>query len=450
MAHPFSVNKSQTEDRLMTYRGKFFLAMVSTAVAVYAFAGVLLGWYGDISAQQPINDPGAQIRIFESVLQHIQNDYVDEPDLEKVRNGALRGLADGLDPYTSYLSADQVRDFEANKDSSRAGIGAEFSQVSAYLYVVSVVKDSPAFKAGIQSGDVIEYIDTKATRDISLYDAKHLILGEPGTKVRLRILRSGAKPQTIEVVRSVFSAPDATSEMKEGGIGLVKVFSLDKGNAESVRIQVSALKAKGVKKIILDVRNVGGGDIEEAVAVANLFIKQGDLAKVVGRENKVVKTYAADPSKLVYDGKAVVLMDLGTAGAAEVVASAFVESKRGDVIGEQSFGAGSEQKLFTLKGGDGFLLTTEKWASASGKPFLAMKRDEGGVKPTIEVKRPETPEPVEVEDLVDQQDADGRPGAPPADEPEEEKPAKSSKPQVDIQLQKAIEVLNGKAAAAAG
>jgi carboxyl-terminal processing protease len=433
----------------MTYRGKFFLAMASTAVAVYAFAGVLLGWYGDISAQQPINDPGAQIRIFESVLQHIQNDYVDEPDLEKVRNGALRGLADGLDPYTSYLTADQVRDYQANKDSAKAGIGAEFSQVSAYLYVVSVVKDSPADKAGLKAGDVIEYIDTKATRDISLYDARHLILGDAGTKVRLRILRSGARPQTLEIARADFRAPGATSEMKEGGIGLVKVFSLEKGNAESVKTQVNALKAKGVKKIILDVRNVGGGDIDEAVAVANLFIKQGDIAKVVGRENKVIKTYTADPAKYIYDGKAVVLTDLSSAGAAEVIASAFVESKRGDVIGEQTFGAGSEQQLFALKGGDGFLLTTAKWASASGKPFLAMKRDEGGVKPTIEVKRPETPEPVEVEELVDQQDPDGaEPTVPPAEEPDEAKPAKNSKPQVDIQLQKAIEVLNGKAAAA--
>jgi len=431
----------------MTYRGKFFLAVVSAAIAFYAFAGVLIGFYGDISAQQPINDPGAQIRIFESVLQHIQNDYVDEPDLEKVRNGALRGLADGLDPYTSYLSAEQVRDYEANKDSSRVGIGAEFSQVSAYLYVVSVIKDSPADKAGLKAGDVIEYIDTKATRDISLYDARHLILGDAGTKVKLRVLRSGAKPQTLEVTRNAFKVPEATSEMKEGGIGLVKVYSLDKGKAKSVIDRISELKSKGVKKIILDLRNVGGGDIDEGVAVANAFIGKGDLAKVIGRENKVVKTYPADASKLVYDGKAVVLMDLGTAGAAEVVAAAFSDLKRGDVVGENSFGAGSEQQLFPLKGGDGFLLTTEKWASPNGKPFLASKKGESGVKPTVEVKRPETPESLEVEDLVDQQDEDGA-QVPPAPEPEDTKPAAPAKPQEDLQLRKAIELLNGKAAAA--
>ncbi|QQS41868.1 MAG: PDZ domain-containing protein [Acidobacteriota bacterium] len=433
----------------MTYRGKFILAVISAAVAFYAFAGVLMGWYGDISAQQPINDPGAQIRIFESVLQHIQNDYVDEPDLEKVRNGALRGLADGLDPYTSYLTAEQVSDFKAGNDAGRAGIGAEFSQVSAYLYVVSVIKDSPADKAGLMPGDVIEYIDTKATRDISLYDAVHLVLGDPGTKVKLRVLRSGVRPQTIEVARAVYNAPDASTEMRDG-VGIVKVYSLDKGKGASVQKALASLKSKNVKKVLLDLRNVGGGDIDEAVSVANLFIKQGDLAKVIGRENKVQKTYAADPSKHMYDGKAAVLIDLGTAGAAEVVAAAFLDSKRGEVVGERSFGAGVEQALFTLKGGDGFLLTTAKWASPAGNAFLATNRANAGVKPSVEVKRPETPEPVEVEELVEGQDDEGDPTAPPIEEPVEEMPSKTLKPEKDIQLEKAIEILNGKTAAAAG
>ena len=426
----------------MTYRGKFFLAVISAGIAFYAFAGVLMGWYGDISAQQPINDPGAQIRIFESVLQHIQNDYVDEPDLEKVRNGALKGLAEGLDPYTSYLTPEQVADYRNGADSGKVGIGAELSQVSAYLYVVSVVKGSPADKAGLRSGDLIEYVDTKATRDISLYDARRLILGAPGTKVRLRVLSSRARPQTIEVERAAFNVPAASSEVKDG-VGIVKVYSLDKGQSGSVAAQVSALKKKGVSKIVLDLRNVGGGDIGEAVAVANLFIRQGEIAKVIGREDKVLETLSADPAKHVFDGKAAVLIDLGSAAAAEVVAAAFLDSKRGEVVGEKSFGAGTKQELFTLKGGDGFLLTTAKWASPSGKPFLASKRNEGGVKPSVEVKRPETPEAAEVEELVERQDEDDSdPAAPPIEDEPETKPAAAEKSGEDIQLKKAIEILN--------
>ncbi|MCO6510724.1 MAG: hypothetical protein J5I65_08010, partial [Aridibacter famidurans] len=288
-----------------------------------------------------------------------------------------------------------------------------------------------------------------ATRDISLYDAVHLVLGDPGTKVKLRVLRSGVRPQTIEVARAVYSAPDASTEMRDG-VGIVKVYSLDKGKGASVQKALASLKSKNVKKVLLDLRNVGGGDIDEAVSVANLFIKQGDLAKVIGRENKVQKTYTADASKHLYDGKAAVLIDLGTAGAAEVVAAAFLDSKRGEVVGEKSFGAGVEQALFTLKGGDGFLLTTAKWASPAGNAFLASNRANAGVKPSVEVKRPETPEPVEVEELVEGQDDEGDPTAPPVEEPVEEMPSKTLKPDKDIQLEKALEILNGKAAAAAG
>src|SRR5687767_12872875 len=178
----------------MSFRGKLSILVVSVAIALYAVVGGLLSPWA--RAQQPINDAGAQIRIFESVLQHIQNDYVDEPNLEKVRAGALRGLAGGLDPYSSYLTAEQVKDFQAKKAATKASIGAEFSQVSSYLYVISVVKGSPADTAGLRAGDVIEYIENKATRDISLYDARQMLLGDAGSQVKLRVLRANARPQT--------------------------------------------------------------------------------------------------------------------------------------------------------------------------------------------------------------------------------------------------------------
>jgi len=176
----------------MTFRGKVSVLVVSGVIAVYAVVGGMLSPW--TRAQQPINDSTAQMKIFESVLKHIQNDYVDEPNLEKVRYGALRGLVGGLDPYSSYLTPDQVKEISSNRSSNKVGVGAEFSQVSLYLYVVSVVKGSNAEKAVLKTGDVVEYIENKATRDISLYDAKQLINGEPGTAVNLRILRAGEKP----------------------------------------------------------------------------------------------------------------------------------------------------------------------------------------------------------------------------------------------------------------
>ena len=414
-------------------------------IALYAITGGIMGNYFSINAQQPINDSGAQLRIFESVLQHIQNDYVDEPNLEKVRAGALRGLAN-LDPYSSYLTADQVKDYQAKKQNTLAGIGAEFSQVSSYLYVISVVKDSPADKAGLKAGDVIEYIESKATRDISLYEARQLIYGEAGSGVKLRVLRAGTKPQTITVSRGSYKIPSAESRVEAGKVGVIKVYSLEDGEANDIKTQVQNLAKQGVQKIILDLRGVAAGKIEEGVAVANLFIKEGTLAQIIGRENKVMKTFTADPAKAIFDGKVVALIDISTAGASEIVASALIEGKRGEVVGERSFGAGTDQQLFTLKGGDGLLLTTSKWASASGKSFYSDDRNNSGVKPTVEVKKPDTPEPIEVEDLVDQnEEQQTNPQATPTPTPKvDQKPVV----QEDLQLKKALELLQDKTNAA--
>lgn len=428
----------------MSYRGKFFIVLVSAAIAIYAVFGGLLRNFSPTFAQQPINDAGAQIRIFESVLQHIQNDYVDEPNLEKVRAGALRGLAGGLDPYSSYLTAEQVKDFQAKKTTNQVGIGAEFSQVSSYLYIVSVTKDSPAEKAGLKAGDVIEYIENKATRDISLYDARQLLLGEPNSKVNLRVLRTGTKPQTLTVTRGSYKIPEATAKVEEGKIGVIKVYSLETGEAKDIRARVSDLTKQGVSKIVLDLRGVAAGDLNEAVEVANLFVKDGNLAQIIGRDNKTIQTFTADPSKHLFDGKVVALIDLGTSGAAEVVASAILDRQRGEVVGERSFGAGTQQQLFTLRGGDGLLLTTAKWASPSGKTFLASERADSGVKPSVEVKRPETPEPLEVEDLIDQQEQEKQepnPQATPTPAPKVEQPKQVE----DLQMKKALELLQDKA-----
>src|SRR5436309_6302101 len=379
----------------MSFKSKFTLVVLSAALAVYTIAGAWLG----TRAQQPGNDPAAQQKSFESVLNHIQDDYVDEANMEKVRGGALRGLAYGLDPYSTCLTADQVKDYRGNDKSNRVGIGAELSQYSSFLYVVAPVKGSPADQAGVRAGDIIETIDGKATRDISLYDARQLLNGAPGTEVKLRILRSASRPLTLTVKRGSFRAPAAEARMEAGRIGILKINSFDNGEAADVRTRLQELIKQGAQKIVLDLRSVAGGEIQEGTSVANLFIRDGVIAERIGREQKVLQTFEADPKTEVFAGPVVALIDGGTAGAAEIVASAFLERKRGDVVGEKSFGAGAEQELFTLRDGDGLLLTTVKWASSSGKPFLGEDRNHSGVTPSVEVKRPESPDnALDVED----------------------------------------------------
>lgn len=429
----------------MSFRTKFALVVLSASLALYAVVGGLIA----TRAQQPSNDPGVQLRIFESVLQHIQNDYVDEPNMEKVRAGALRGLAYGLDPYSTYLTSEQVRDFRAGGTENQVGIGAELSQLSSYLYVIAPVKGSPADQAGVRAGDIIEYIDGKATRDISLYDAKQLLNGTAGTEVKLRILRANARPLTLAVKRGTFKAPAVEGRMEAGKIGIIRINSLADGEAADVKARLKELQKQGAQKIVLDLRGVAGGSLTEAVSVANLFIKEGTLAETIGRENKVLKTFTADGKEAIFNGAVVALIDTGTAGAAEVIASALTERKRGEVVGEKSFGAGAEQQLFTLRDGDGLLLTTIKWASSSGKPFLGADRATSGVVPTVEVKRPEQLDAIDPDDLTgNDDDAVNRPNQQ-NDRRETAPETNAPKPQQeDIQLKKALELLRDKPASA--
>src|SRR6185295_5738708 len=236
----------------MSFKSKFLVIVMAASLAMYAIAGAWLA----TRAQQPANDPNAQQKIFESVLAHIQNDYVDEPNMEKVRAGALRGLAYGLDPYSTYLTAEQVKDFKDNKAGGKpnqVGIGAELSQASSFLYVVAPVKGSPADQAGLKSGDVIEYIDGKATRDISLYDARQLLNGVGGTEVKLRVLRA-PRPLPLSVRRGTFRAPAAEARMEPGKIGVLRINSLDEGEAADARARLQDLVKQGAQKIVLDLR----------------------------------------------------------------------------------------------------------------------------------------------------------------------------------------------------
>ncbi|MGH9931434.1 MAG: S41 family peptidase [Pyrinomonadaceae bacterium] len=422
----------------MSFRMKFALILASATLALYTVVG---GWIST-RAQQPANDPNAQLRIFESVLQHIQNDYVDEPNMEKVRAGALRGLAYGLDPYSTYLTPEQVREFSKDTKDTQVGIGAELSQVASYLYVIAPMKGSPADQAGVRAGDIIEYIDAKATRDISLYDAKQLLNGAAGSEVKLRVLRANSRPLTVTVKRSAFRAPAAEGRMEAGRIGVLRVNSFAQGEAADARARVQDLIKQGAQKMVVDMRGTAGGSIDEAVAVANLFIKDGTIAQTSGREGRSLRTFTADPKAAIFSGPVVALIDSGTAGAAEVVASALLERNRGQVVGEKSFGAGAEQQLFTLRGGDGLLLTTIKWASASGKPFLGEDRSHSGVTPSVEVKRPELADAIDPDDLTGNDDDTAVKPGQSTDKPQVTPDVSTPKPSVeDLQMKKALELL---------
>lgn len=406
----------------MSIRSKLTLITLSAFIALYSVVGGMLSRSNN-PLVRALADPGpyAQLRIFENVVQHIVNEYVEKPDLEKVRIGALRGLTDGLDPFSAYLLAPQVKEYQAGKMNTDV-TGMVIGQYSGFAYVIAVVPTSPADKAGVRVGDVIEYIDGHATRDLDLFDVRSLLSGASGSTVELALINR--KTEKIKLVRG--AVPVIAPEVKslEQQIGYVKVPILSKGQSEAVSSAIKDAIKKGAKSIVLDLRGSAGGDFKEGLAVADYFLKSGTIAKTVGRKDKITATYEAKADNDLTDLPVAVIVDRTTAGAAEVVAAAIMENQRGDVVGERTlFGMGVEQQLFPLDDGSALLLTTARHASPTGKIFMA-----DGVVPNVEVKRA---------DLAELGGDENRPageGQPPA--------VVGPKPTEDLMLKKAIEVLS--------
>ncbi|MGH9847507.1 MAG: S41 family peptidase [Blastocatellia bacterium] len=418
----------------MSIRTKLTLVTLSAFIALYSIVGGMLSKSNN-SFVRAIAQPGPypQLRIFEDVVKHIIQDYVERPDLEKVRIGALRGLTDGLDPYSAYLLPQQVKEYKEGKigvDTTGIVVG----QYSLFAYVIAVVPNSPADKAGLRVGDVIEYIDGHATRDLDLYDVRSLLAGTPGSSVELTII--GRKPDKLKLVRG--AVPTVSPEIRtlEQQVGYIKVPILNKGQADTVAAAVKDVIKKGAKSIVLDLRGSAGGDLKEGVAVADFFLKQGTIAKVIGRKDKVVATFDARADNDLTDLPIAVIIDRTTAGASEVVAAAVKENNRGEVVGERTmFGMGVEQELFPLDDGSALLLTTARHASPTGQIFMV-----AGVTPNEEVKRADLADVATPDDADDQQRQ-------PANQQQQQTGGATppnlvgGKPAEDLMLKKAIEIL---------
>jgi carboxyl-terminal processing protease len=408
----------------MRFKSKIAIVVFSTLIAFYAIVGSFMSRSGQAIA---LGGQYAQLHIFDEVLGYIIRDYVDQPDLEKVRIGSLRGLAEGLDPYSAYLTPEQVKQYDPK--ASRAETGMIISKVGGYAYVVSVLKGSPAEQAGIREGDFIEYLGKVPSRDLSLYDVQQLLSGQPGTPVELRIMHRG-QPRKVTVSRAKVVQPAIESRMEEPGIGYMKVTTLAEGKAAEIKSQLTDLVSKGAQKIILDLRGAANGSMEDGLTVANYFVGTGTLVRVIGKGGKETKAYTAESSKVVFTGPLVVVTDRSTAGPAEIVAAAVKDQKRGEVVGERTFGTGSEQQLFSLTDGGALLVTTAKYAPNSGKPFM-----EEPVQPTVKVERLAETDVIVPDGDEEAAPDDERPEQPQAAPPKVEPPVE------DIQLKKAIEVI---------
>ena len=397
------------------------IAVLSISVTVVLFA-----IWGGLGAKASTND-GAyrQLGVYSEVLSRVRSEYVEDPDIPKVTDGALHGLLESLDANSSYLNPAQFKEYKEHKTDGKGTIGAAISKRYGYAAVISTIPGGPADKAGVETGDIIEAIEGRSTREMSLAEVSTLLSGQPGSNVNIAVVRTRkVEPQKITITRTIVTVPPVSDKMMEGGIGYIKVSALTKGKAQEIAARVKELEKSGANKLILDLRNVAMGEQEEGIATANLFLNHGIITYLQGQKH-ARETFNADPTKAITNLPTLplaVLVNRGTAGPAEIVAAAVLENARGDVIGDKTFGVGSVQNLINLPDGSALILSVAKYYSPNGKAI-----QDTAVTPNV---------------LVADQDDDS---VLPDDTEPEPNPSEPRKPgKDDDQLHRAIELLKTK------
>jgi carboxyl-terminal processing protease len=345
----------------MSNRFKALLLSISLVVVLFMVAGGLVVRASD-------ND-GAyrQLGVYGEVLSRIRSEYVEEPNIPKVTDGALHGLLESLDANSSYLNPEQYKEYKEHKREGKADVGAAISKRFGYAAVIAVVPGGPADKAGIEGSDIIESIENQSTRDMSLAEIRDRLSGTPGSNVAVSIVRARrAEPQKLTLTREIVNFPPVSDKMLEDQIGYIKADILIRGKAQEIAGKIKSLQRQGAKKLILDLRDCADGDEAEGVAVANLFLNHGTITYLQGQKYPR-QTFNADPSKAVTNLPLVVMVNRGTAGPAEIVAGAVMENGRGDVVGDKTFGVGSVQKLIEIPDGSALILSIAKYYTPSGK-----------------------------------------------------------------------------------
>jgi len=356
-----------------------------TRYAIIAVSVLIIGWvgFGKVLGRSANDNTYKSLIVYSEVLQKIQQDYVDEPNMHLVTAGSLHGLLESLDSESSYLTPREYTEYQQKSSSTAIGeTGLNLSKRFGYIIVTSVLPDTSTEKAGLHSGDILESIAGFTTREMSVGQAKNLLAGQPGTGVKVGVIRRGkTDPEEVEVVREKLSTPKLIAQRVDSETLALRFPTLDAGRADEVRTRLLDAQKQGVSRVILDLRECGRGPVSEAIAIARLFVSSGQLLALRG-QTIPTQVFSADASKVVWKGPVSILMDGTTTGAAEVLAASLANTKRGDLVGDRTFGLASEQKLIPLDDGAALFLTVANYYNADGKSIL-----EEGVTPTEVVAR---------------------------------------------------------------
>ena len=388
---------------------------VSVLVIAYVAAGYMLGKSSNDNAFRALT-------VYSEVLDHIQRDYVDDPNMHAVTNGSLHGLLDSLDPQSAYLSPLEYKDFkEKTASNPPADSGLALTRRFGYIGVIAVLPDSPAAKIGLRIGDILEKIAGFTTSQMAIDQAQLLLKGQPGTTVPLSVIRRGkAEPQDMTITLAKLAPSKLVVEDKlQGDVAYLRVSDFDAGSSKQIRERLVQLQKAGAKKLVLDLRDCAVGDDQEGIATAQLFLQSGTITTLKGQTVTPVVS-AADPAKVVWSQPVAVLIGNGTAGPAEILASAIADNKRGPTVGDRTYGTASQQKLIGMDDGSALILTVANYFTPGNKNIAT-----DGVAATVEV-RPS------VEDLLVQST-------------EQETPMPSASID-DPVVKKALDILQGNAA----
>ena len=361
----------------MTFRARMLVLLISVPVILLVVVG------GVLSRAMPRTDSYQHLRVFDDVVSLVMNNYVEQVETDKIMNGAMRGLAEGLDPDCAWLTPDEVAKVTKQSAGPKGSIGVELTR-QYYLRVIAARDGSPAARAGLRTGDFIRAIDDKPTREMSVFTGMGLLRGAPGSKVKLTVIRgNAAEPHVMEVVREEPSAATVSGKIVKPGVGLLRVAGFNDKTVAELKQQVAALTKEGAHHLLLDLRATAEGAPELGVAAARLFVREGVLASRETRpEQKRDLTAAAGDGAITMPLS--LLIDNGTSQAAEVFAASLAGHKRGELIGEHTLGRAATQELVRLPDGSGLWLSTARYNAPNGTPI-----HEKGLTPDVAVAEPE-------------------------------------------------------------
>jgi carboxyl-terminal processing protease len=361
----------------MNSRIKYLVIGLSFCLTVLLVVGSVMG-----KSEAP-QDAYKHIGVFTDVIAHIKSEYVEEPDMKSVTLGAVNGLLEAVDPFASYLNADQYKEYLKAKDAKRAGVGLILSKKFGYVGVVGAIPGSPAAKAGLATNDMLETIQGVATRDMPLAYATLLLQGEAGSTVELTVVRvRRPEPAKIKLTRAAIAFPPVEQKMMESQVGYVRPQTLSPGKVEEVAGAIRKLEQQGARKLVLDLRGCAVGAPEAGMALANLFLDKEKIAYLQG-QRVTRQDFQADPAKRVTSLPLVVITNRGTADAAEVAAAALLDAKRAELVGERTYGDAALRRAITMEDGSAIILSVAKYYSPGGKAI------QDGITPGTLVNEPE-------------------------------------------------------------